>query len=145
MNITQVFTENLLDETKLQFPKGTKAGVVFDSRGYVPKPLYRMVGNGMTNGQGQAYPLLETMCDFNKAEAWFFKILLDTHSETTGLSDISKCTFTRTDLNVLSKAFKSLHQRNLVKRVRRQVYMINPSGLITNNWQNHNPVWQSLQ
>lgn len=144
---TPYFTENLLDPTQWHFKQGTKVGVVIDSRGNAPKPPYCMVGSlrmYQSNQYGKPYPLLETMCDFSKSEGWFFKILLDTHNELSGVSDISKVTFTKSDLNVLSKAYTVLHQRDLVKRVRRQVYMINPSALITNNWEAHKPIWDTL-
>lgn len=141
------FTENLLKDHEFHFNKGTKVGLLLDSTPHSVKPPFCMVGSNRmyeSNAQGKAYPLLETMCDFSKPESWLFKILLEHHNETTGMSDVSKLTFTKTELNVLSKAFIELHKRNLVKRKKRQVYMINPSALITNNWKNHNTIWQSL-
>ena len=44
----------------------------------------------------------------------------------------------------MSKAYKLLNQRELVRKVKRQVYMVNPSGLITDNWKEHLQVWDSL-
>ena len=59
-------------------------------------------------------------------------------------SDISKESFSKADLNSISKAFALLHKRGLVKRVKRQVYMINPNAIITDNWKDHNNKWQSI-
>lgn len=110
----------------------------------VELPPFRKIGNGMKGQHGTAYPLLETMLEFSKPEAWLFSILLKTHSDKSGQSDISKLTFTKVDLNNLSKAYALLKQRDLVKRVKRQVYMINPSAIITDKWEEHKEVWKGL-
>lgn len=144
--LTQYFTENLLDPTQLHLKEGTKVGIVLNSQKYSPKPPYCMVGSKrmyQNNAQGAAYPLLETMCSFTSSEGWFFQILLQTHNEVTGLSDISRKTFSKSELNQVSKAYKELNKRELVKRIKRQVYMINPSALITNNWGTHKQLWDN--
>lgn len=106
-------------------------------------PPYIMAGTGMKNRACQSYPLIETMLEFSKPEGWFFKVLLETHNEATGLSPIT-VSFSNTDRVTASRAYKLLNQRNLVRRVKRQVYMINPRALITNQWKEHIKVWESL-
>ena len=97
----------------------------------------------MKNRTYQAYPLLETLLELSKPEAWLFKILLDTYNDQTGLS-ILTVSFSGTDKVTASKAYKSLNQRDLVRRVKRQVYMINPCALITNQWKEQIKIWESL-
>ena len=106
-------------------------------------PPYIMAGTGMKNRACQSYPLIETMLEFSKPEGWFFKVLLETHNEATGLSPIT-VSFSNTDRVTASRAYKLLNQRDLVRRVKRQVYMINPCALITNQWKEHIKVWESL-
>lgn len=145
-NIPHLIT-NLLDDKQLHLPKGTKLSIVADttpSPKYTEKPPFIMVGNGMKNRTYQAYPLLETLLELSKPEAWLFKILLNTYSEHTGLSSLKTIPFTKTELETSSKAYKLLMQRDLVRKVRRQVYMINPCALITNQWKEHIKIWESL-
>lgn len=144
-NIPHLIT-NLLDDKQLHLPKGTKLSIVADtstSPKYTEKPPFIMVGNGMKNRTYQAYPLLETLLELSKPEAWLFKILLDMYNDQTGLS-ILTVSFSGTDKVTASKAYKSLNQRDLVRRVKRQVYMINPCALITNQWKEHIKIWESL-
>lgn len=106
-------------------------------------PPYVMVGTGMKNRTYQSYPLIETMLDFSKPEAWFFKMLLETYNNTTGLSTLI-VSFSDSDKVTASRSYKSLNQRDLVRRVKRQVYMINPCALITNQWKEQIKIWESL-
>ena len=139
-----VVTQNLLEDTVFHVHKDTQLGLFQKPKKYNPQPPFLRIGNGMKGQHGTAYPLLETMLEFSKPEAWLFAILLKTHSDKSGQSDISKLTFTKVDLNNLSKAYTLLKQRDLVKRVKRQVYMINPSAIITDKWEEHKEVWKGL-
>ncbi len=136
-----VVTQDLFDDSTFYVAKGTQLGLIPPQRKYNPTPPFSRIGNGMQGKQGTSYPLLQTMLEFTKPEAWFFSLLLKAHQEDTGLSDISNLNFSKTELNTLSKAYLSLHSRNLVKRIRRQVYMINPNAIITSNWKDHNNLW----
>ena len=142
--LQEVVTQNLLDDSQFHVKKGTMIGLIPLKKEYRPQPPFKRLGDGKMGKYGKAYPLIETMLEFSKPESWLFKILLKTHSETTGFSNISKVSLTKTEQVVMSKAYKLLNQRELVRKVKRQVYMVNPSGLITDNWKEHLQVWESL-
>ncbi len=143
-DFVNVVTQDLSDPTKFHVAAGTSLGLFQPPKKHNPQPPFRRIGNGMTGKHATAYPLLETMLTFSKPESWFFTYLLKYYKEYTGESDISKESFSKADLNSISKAFALLHKRGLVKRVKRQVYMINPNAIITDNWKDHNNKWQSL-
>ena len=144
-NIPHLIT-NLLDDKQLHLPKGTKLSIVADttpSPKYTEKPPFIMVGNGMKNRTYQAYPLLETLLDLSKPEAWLFRLYLNSYNDRTGLSTLT-APLSNSERVTASNAYKLLQQRDLVRKVKRQVYMINPCALITNQWKDHIKVWESL-
>ena len=59
-----------------------------------------------------------------------FKILLKAWRNGNGYSDISYIKFNATEKVVASNAYKKLKERGLVRKVRNQVYMINPTAKI---------------
>lgn len=95
-----------------------------------PRPSYDTIGNGMTTRHFTSYPYEETLLELSKPEAWFFKILLRAWRNGNGYSDISHTPFTPTEKVVASNAYKKLRERQLVRKVRNQVYMINPTAKI---------------
>ena len=95
-----------------------------------PRPSYDTIGNGMTTRHFTSYPYEETLLELSKPEAWFFKILLKAWRNGNGYSDISYIKFNATEKVVASNAYKKLKERGLVRKVRNQVYMINPTAKI---------------
>lgn len=95
-----------------------------------PRPSYDPVGNGMTTRHFTSYPYEETLLELSKPEAWFFRLLLKAWRTGNGYSDISNMTFTATEKVVASNAYKKLKARDLVRKVKNQVYMINPTAKI---------------
>lgn len=93
-------------------------------------PSYDTIGNGMTTRHFTSYPYEETLLELSKPEAWFFKILLKAWRNGNGYSDISYIKFNATEKVVASNAYKKLKERDLVRKVRNQVYMINPTAKI---------------
>ena len=94
-----------------------------------PRPHYNIIGSGMKTRYFQSYPYEETLLDLSKPEAWFFRIIFKAWGQD-GYSDISHIKFTPTEKAVASAAFKKLKERDLVRRVKKQVYLINPCAKI---------------
>lgn len=95
-----------------------------------PRPSYDPIGNGMTTKYFTSYPYEETLLALSKPEAWFFTLLLKAWRTGNGYSDISHIKFSTTEKVVASNAYKKLKERDLVRKVRNQVYMINPTAKI---------------
>ena len=112
------FTESMLS---VQIPINLKTNEL---------PSYDTIGNGMTTRHFTSYPYEETLLELSKPEAWFFKLLLKAWRTGNGYSDISNMTFTATEKVVASNAYKKLKARDLVRKVKNQVYMINPTAKI---------------
>ncbi|WP_288982016.1 hypothetical protein [uncultured Flavobacterium sp.] len=137
---------NLLDDKQLHLPKGVKLCISVEDPikpKYTEKPSFIMVGNGMSSKKYTSYPLLETLSVLNPKDGWFFNILLKAHNQKTGYSTLTN-PFTPSEKVAASKAYKTLNNIDLVRKVKRQVYMINPSAIITNQWKEHIKIWESL-
>ncbi len=94
-------------------------------------PMFHMIGRkSKPSGHLTAVPLLEMVLNFNKEEQWFFGLLWGKMDIITNECDLSDMECTVTDTNRKSRAYISLKEKNLVKRIRKGVYMINPLAAI---------------
>lgn len=137
---------DLFDDCPLHIPKGAKVLVELpkQAKPVSNKPPFVMVGNGGKSRMYEAYPLIDTLLDLSKPEAWFMKMLFKSHQSKTGISTITYSKLSDSDKRVVNKAYKLLKARNLVKRVKLHDYMINPTALITVNFEEHIKVWNDL-
>lgn len=71
----------------------------------------------------------ELFCKQNR-EVWFLCLLAESFEGSTGISDLSREYFTKTEQNKLSLAYKELAKHNMVYRIKPKVYLVNPK-LIT--------------
>lgn len=136
---------NLLDAKQLHIPKGAKVLVEApDQSKRVDKPPFIMIGTGGQNKMYQAYPVIDTLLDLSKPEAWFMKMVFKYNNPATAITTIPYKTLTPTEKRVANKAYCLLHKRELVRRVKLHDYMINPTALITNRFQEHMELWERL-
>ena len=137
--------ENLFDDKQLNIPIGAKVLVeVPPPKKANDKPPFSMVGNGEKNRMYQAYPLINTLLDLSKPEAWFMKMVFKYLNSESNTARIPYSDLSETEKRVANKAYGLLLKRQLVRKVKLHTYMINPTALITNNFQEHIIAWQKL-
>lgn len=96
-------------------------------------------------GQKAGYPYEETLISLKADEAKMYKHILDNYDFETGLSTINTQNMTASEKVSLSNGYKGLHKRNLVKRVKKFTYLINPDARWHKNmYDNLLKLWQSL-
>lgn len=78
----------------------------------------------------KSYPYEMTLLDLNANEAKMFTLIRQAYNTDTGLSGVSLSTYTPAQRTEFSKGYKALEQRELVKRVKPKVYMINPLAIV---------------
>ena len=78
----------------------------------------------------KSYPYEETLLKLTANEAKLFGLILQGYNSNTGYSvvDLSSCT--PSEKSELSRGYKALKQRDLVKRVKQKTYLINPTAKI---------------
>ena len=106
---------------------------------------YDPVGSGMKTRYFQSYPYEETLLDLSKPEAWLFKLMLKGWSRDTGYTTLDLSHLSKVEQDKASEAYGKLRERNLVRRVRKQLYLINPCAKIhLDNFEELNKMWHSL-
>lgn len=110
------------------------------------KPIFYMVGRASMNAkQLSGISLLDLMLEFNKDQQRFFKLLLDCRNVETNCCDIRTRDISPTEVVKISRAYTALKELDLVKRVSKGTYMINPKALIPPmTYEQVQVVWDSL-
>lgn len=76
------------------------------------------------------YPFISVLLAFNKGEQWFYGLLHSELDYTNNIAQVLSSSLSKSDLPKMSKAFKSLCEKGLVKRVRKELYIVNPDAVI---------------
>lgn len=95
-----------------------------------PRPSWLAIGTGMETRKFKSYPYEMTLLDLNSNESKMFTLIRQAYNTDTGLSIVDLSSHTPSQKNELSRGFKALEQRELVKRVKPKVYMINPLAIV---------------
>jgi hypothetical protein len=112
------------------------------------QPPFFKVGNGRTNKQGvSSMDLIDEMTKMSqpalKVIGWIKDgMVCDPFTES--ISFVVKIVpETSSDKRILKKGFKELQAKDIVRRVKRSHYMINPKAIIA-DYKNQVAVWDSL-
>lgn len=110
------------------------------------KLRFTMIGRAhMVNNNLVGFNLMDAVLNFNKEEQWFFKLIHDAMDYETNLASLAAFEFNKTNQNRMSKAYQSLKEKNLVRRVKKGVFMINPEAIIyPANHDKNKERWDSL-
>ena len=103
---------------------------LFKTKNKKPRPSWVAIGNGMETRHFKSYPYEETLLKLTANEAKLFGLILQGYNSNTGYSvvDLSSCT--PSEKSELSRGYKALKQRDLVKRVKQKTYLIIPTAKI---------------
>lgn len=111
----------------------------------INQPFSCISRQGLYRGKLMGIPLTELYMDFNKEEQWFYKMIWKALNFKTNQAVIEQSKLTKHESNKLSSAYQSLKQKDLVKRVCKETYMINPNAVIYPDTQTENiKLWDSL-
>ena len=119
-----------------------------------PKPAYQKIGNGIMNHKikHRSIDLLKEIAQMNADEKFCFfaikdKIHFDPHkNDFIYQVNISPTRiFSSSDAVKFRRGFKLLESKDIVRRVKRGVYMITPLGLIPNNFAEELKVWEDAE
>lgn len=109
------------------------------------QPNYFMIGNGtMNKNKVCSIDLLRELANSTKAEQYLLLAIKDGINYENGYAPIVKVIGnTSTAKQYIKSGYKSLYERNLVVRVKKAHYMINPNALIPLDYEKALQVWQS--
>ena len=111
-----------------------------------PNPPFTAVGREYYKGQDMmGYPLISTLLTFSKGEQWFYGLIHKELDYTNNIAQILSSSLSKSDLPKMSKAYNSLKAKGLVKRVKKELYIVNPDALIHPNYYEAIKIkWDSL-
>ena len=95
-----------------------------------PRPSWIAIGTGMNNRHFTSYPYIQTLLTLTSNEQKMFALIQGAYNRDTGLSFIDLSQYTPSQKTELSKGYKALEKRELVKRIEPKLYMINPLAVI---------------
>lgn len=73
---------------------------------------------------------LSLLLNLTKSEQKFLLRFFSNFDKTTNMSIITAKQLTKSERNKASLAFKSLHNKSIIKKLKREHYMINPTFLV---------------
>lgn len=95
-----------------------------------PRPSYTTIGNGMKTRHFQSFPYENVLLGLTANETRLYKLILEAYNYKTGYSFVDTSGETQSVKTELSKGYKGLKSKGLVKRVKQQTYLINPCAKI---------------
>ena len=109
------------------------------------RPNFMMVGNGtMNNKDIGSIDFLEEIVNSTKAEQFLLLSIKNGINYGNSYSPIVRVIgSTKYEQNLITAGYKSLLARNLVRRVKKSNYMINPNAIIT-DYEAQIEVWDTL-
>jgi hypothetical protein len=119
----------------------------------VDRPSFDMVGNGKMNHKlkVQSIDLLQEVAEMNSDEKFCFfmikdKITWDEYDKKYICQvRIYSKHMTQGERNMFSRGFKLLNHKDIVRRVKRGTYMINPSALIPKDFEHEWKIWTDCE
>lgn len=101
-------------------------------------------GRSMYNMRA-GYPYEQTLISLNAHESKVYSALLNNYDFKTGFSTLNSQEMTPTEKVMFSRGYQDLHKRDLVKRVKKFTYLINPDARIHKHLHTELlKLWQSL-
>lgn len=131
-------------------PDGTYAHLKPGDRivGRIRDIPYYKIGNGNKNAQGQSMNLIQEMALMTKPELWFFseieKKLNYKDADSIGIVLLDYCNYTMSQKQSIKKAYPLLEKKNLIKRTRRNSFMVNPKLILPRDLVEAELMWNSI-
>ena len=107
---------------------------------------HRYVGETwMVRGKPKGYSYTDVLLTLSGPEQWLFKMIKDNVDYRNNIAVVVSSTLSKTEANKLFSAYKLLNQKDLVRRVGPNRYMVNPDAFV--NLENHEQnklLWDQL-
>ena len=97
---------------------------------YKTKPVFRLVGRKGNNSEGDGMDMIQEMAKMNKAEIALFAMIELNLDWETNIGIVRNPKDNKSLTNKIYAGYKLLRAKDLVRRVQREMYMINPKLII---------------
>ena len=96
---------------------------------YIPFRMLGKLGYSQVRG-GSSMDACEMMLEFSKPESWLMKIILRDGDDSTLQVVIRGKSLSTSERQKLSKGYKLLRGKDIIRRIKREYYMVNPMFLV---------------
>lgn len=113
-------------------------------------PPFSMVGNGNKNRFGTSLPLIETLCEFSKAEQFAFLKVIDKlkcvsdSREKHNVCPVFMGSLTSAEQQKFKSGITDLIKKGIVKRSKKEHYMVNPHLILSKEYADDMTMWNAL-
>lgn len=151
-------SEKSIANLKLSMPEGMEASVSL--KPMQQRPRYYMIGNGIRNNfMGKDHSpidFIDVMANMSTQELWVVKLLKDNlilikqitdngiKLRTSSKSIIKQSNLSQAEKQKFKIGYKRLHEKNVLKRIKREHYILNPNFFIPYFYNDELLEWNSL-
>ena len=143
MNVASISFQGLSDLEILKVAKkildtGSEISIKPSKNESVDTPYYKM-GNGRQTSKGTSMDLVHEMSKMSKPELWLFDLIISKfdnkyedyyHDDFINQVNLSSKHMTGTEKKYLTSGYKLLNSKDIIRKVRRGRYMVNPRIII---------------
>ena len=128
----------------------TNEEVTVSRRARFTNPPYCMVGNGNTNRYGTSLHLIEVLCAFSKAEQFAFLKVIETleclgdSRKKHNVCHVAMHELSSAEQQKFKSGIASLIRKGIVKRSRREYYMVNPHLILSKEYTDDMTMWNAI-
>ncbi len=125
--------------------------VTVSRKGKYTYPPFSMVGNGNKNKNGESLPFIDVLCEFSKAEQFaFLKVIeklkcLEDSREKHNVCRVVMKNLSSADKQKFKNGITDLINKEIVKRSKKEHYMVNPNLIISTSYADDMTMWNALQ
>lgn len=133
-----------------QFTIDSDEEVTVSRRARFTNPPYCMVGNGNTNRHGTSLHLIEVLCAFSKAEQFAFLKVIETleclgdSRKKHNVCHVAMHELSSAEQQKFKSGIASLIRKGIVKRSRREYYMVNPHLILSKEYTDDMTMWNAI-
>ena len=133
-----------------QFTIDSDEEVTVSRRARFTNPPYCMVGNGNTNRYGTSLHLIEVLCAFSKAEQFAFLKVIETlecigdSRKKHNVCHVAMHELSSAEQQKFKSGIASLIRKGIVKRSRREYYMVNPHLILSKEYTDDMTMWNAI-
>ena len=109
-----------------------------------------MVGNGNKNKNGESLPFIDVLCEFSKAEQFAFLKVIETlkcigdSRKKHNVCPVAMHELSSAEQQKFKSGIASLIRKGIVKRSRREYYMVNPHLILSKEYTDDMTMWNAL-
>ena len=128
-DVDEPASKSLIISSNISIPQNSEYTQTIRKK-YKSKPPFIMVGSGYKNNTGHSMDFIKTLTQMSKPELALFEQITDYLDIESNIGIVKAPKGNQVAQNKIYKGYKLLRAKDLVRRVQREMYMVNPDLII---------------